>query len=227
MRPFGKVYSSVWYSQRFRALPDDGCRLAYLYILTCEQGTSIGTFRFSPDMMATEMRIDRDEARRRLTSLVDVALVRYDDAEAVLQIVGFLELNRFTNRNHLLGSLRIFDRLPNSSCLKRSVAADLVVCIVQSSAEWEENHKARQAFASSADKLVRRFDLVPILAQIDDSDLRRDLSKELLIDLSNHRDRDREKDRDRDRDREYRREKPLPVDVASNIETLRAKAVES
>jgi hypothetical protein len=43
-RPFTMVRRALWGSDRFMALPDDGCRYLYLYLLTCQHQTSVGCF---------------------------------------------------------------------------------------------------------------------------------------------------------------------------------------
>ena len=43
-RDFFKVSPNLWSSRKFRGLPDDQCRLLYLYLLTCKHANSCGCF---------------------------------------------------------------------------------------------------------------------------------------------------------------------------------------
>ena len=223
MREFGKISSSIWRSKRWRrilaAVDGDVSRArlaksAYFCLHTSVHGNSIGAYVMPPELAALDMQEPVDELIEAYRTLQEVGLIRYDEDEWLLQIVGFLEFNGFTSRKHLAGSLKIFHSLPDCR-LKDLVAADIVMAVFHRTQVWKTDlvyrssrlvtpkdqkdynnlTEARAGFLEDASKLIQSRGLIPILAGDEialPGERKIALSDELSIDLSIHRDKETE-----------------------------------
>lgn len=87
-RKFGPVGTTIWDSERFRALRNDTHRLGYLYLIACPHGNNLGLFRLPSAYFAVDMRVSQDEAETMLDDLEANGLIDCD-AEDHLRIVGW------------------------------------------------------------------------------------------------------------------------------------------
>ncbi|MGQ0741985.1 MAG: hypothetical protein ACT4OG_06790 [Alphaproteobacteria bacterium] len=83
MQPFTMVARSLWYSEKFEALPDDGTRYLYVYLLTCPHQTSCGCFVLHEayvldDLNKTGSEWTRDKLRNALEAITKRGLALYD-----------------------------------------------------------------------------------------------------------------------------------------------------
>lgn len=152
MREFTKIYSSLWDSERFCALPDDQARLFYIYMHANPDGNSLGCFRFKPGAAVDDLRWEPETVTRSLEhcctpmkspihrainrggeglnsgqmQLADKApLLMYDPAARLVYIDGFLARTKPTNQNHMAGALTLAVKLPDSP-LKALVIKELL-----------------------------------------------------------------------------------------------------
>lgn len=105
MRDFTKVSPSIWRSRKFRGLPNDKARLAYLYVLTCPHGNSAGCFDLHPMYAAADLHWEEMTFVEALQSLEKASLIEMDWAENTLLIVNWETFNEPTNPRHAQGIL--------------------------------------------------------------------------------------------------------------------------
>ncbi len=156
-RPFGLVASSIWRSKKFRALPSDADRLAYLYLHTTPHGNSIGAFVLPPELANLELRSTPDAVNSSFEALHRVGLIRYDASEELVQIRNFFTFNSFSSRKHFAGSWKVFNSLPDCR-LKEMVACDIVVSLFNRATSWEgkvEANDARGQFLNDAAQIIK------------------------------------------------------------------------
>jgi len=125
-RVFGMIVSTIWGSSRFRRLPDDTCRLGYLYVHTNPHGNSIGTYRLPIRYLSADMEKSDDEARRILDAMCEVDLIQYDHAENVVRIGNWFPFNPINSAKHLSGSVKSFSKLPEGTSFRGVVAAEII-----------------------------------------------------------------------------------------------------
>ena len=129
-RRFGLIRTSVFASEKFRALETLLARHVYLYILANRHGNSLGLFKLSPAYIADDLEQDipggAEEAQAVLMDLVRVGLIEYDEREKLVRIVGYLDQSPITNHKHMKGARRELAALPKKSPLLPATAADVV-----------------------------------------------------------------------------------------------------
>jgi len=180
MRDFGKIATTLWRSKRWRKVADPFHRLVYMYLHTSPHGNSVGAFVVPPELAALDMKADSSLVSEAYIKLQEVGLIRYDDSEELVQIVGFFQYNSFTSRKHSAGSMKVFFSLPDCP-LKERVAVDIAVSMYQRAMTWGIDVDARGAFLNDASNLVKSRKLEPLF---DPDEI--GLSIELLIELSEH-----------------------------------------
>lgn len=105
MRDFNKVSTTLWRSRKFRALPDDDARMAYMYLLTCPHGNSAGCFDIHPLYACADLGWAMEAYRKALDSLIKGGLIEFDEAENTVLILNWDEFNEPTNPKHAIGLL--------------------------------------------------------------------------------------------------------------------------
>lgn len=89
-RKFAMISTTLMGSRRFRALPDDTHRLAYISIHLSPLCDFMGVFRYAPIFLCADLPgISPDQAEAILAELDRVGLIEFDAAETFLRIVGF------------------------------------------------------------------------------------------------------------------------------------------
>lgn len=74
-RKYGPIGTSIWDSEKFLALDGDDSRLAYLYLIACPHGNSLGVFRLPAAYLAVDRRTTADRAKEMLADMVRVGLI--------------------------------------------------------------------------------------------------------------------------------------------------------
>jgi hypothetical protein len=117
-----------------------------------------------PELAALDLVRDADEIRGSFHQLRDVGLIRYDESEELLQIVGFFRWNSVKSRKYLAGPLRIIRGVLPDSFARDAAALELVVDIHKRARGWDKDVEARAVFMQEAADLVRDFDLTRLFA---------------------------------------------------------------
>jgi len=160
-------------------LKNDLSRLAYIYLHTSPHGNSVGAFICPPELAALDVRRKSSEIRKSFQELNSSGLIRYDEGEELVQIVGFLDANPPTSRKHLAGPKRALESLPQCP-LKLLVAADLAISIYKRAKTWGTEVDARASFMQDAANLINKNNLKQRLVEPNMG-----LSESFLIGLSN------------------------------------------
>ena len=142
-RSFGMLGSTIWQSRRFNRLGSDGARLAFCYIISCDHGNVIGTYRLNPRYMAADRSISADQAEGELEDMAQVGLIDYDGGEGLIHIRRWFGRNRITNRNYLIGAIRSVHDLPQTSRLVGMAAADVLFSAFSTAENLEDQDAAR------------------------------------------------------------------------------------
>ena len=85
MRDFAKISCSIWHSRKFRSLPNDDCRLVYLYLHTNPHVNSLGCYVLPfgyaiADLGWNDMETDPIRYRDCIEALCDYGLIGFDPA---------------------------------------------------------------------------------------------------------------------------------------------------
>ena len=118
MRDFAKISCSIWHSRKFRSLPNDDCRLVYLYLHTNQHVNSLGCYMLPfgyaiADLGWNDMKTDPIRYRDCIEALCDSGLIGFDPAESVVRIVDFLKHSPFSNEKHAKGAVKILYHIPD------------------------------------------------------------------------------------------------------------------
>lgn len=103
MRDFSKVACSVWQSRRFSTLSEAG-KLAYLYLLTCPAGNSIGCFRIPHSYARIDLGYTQARLEKTLSEVADTGLIDVSDGYETCRIDLFLQHQPICNTKHASGA---------------------------------------------------------------------------------------------------------------------------
>lgn len=127
MRDFAKISTSIWGSEKFNALPNDGdAKLLYFYLHTCPSVNSVGCFVLKPGYAAADLHWPEERYFAALETLRIQYLIQYQDSQRMVRIVDFLRFNPFANPKHAIGAIKIAKALPDceeKANLLREIAA--------------------------------------------------------------------------------------------------------
>ncbi len=113
MREYGKISTSIWSSQKFLSLSDDAPRLLYLYLHTCPHGNATGCFRLPKGYAMADLGWLKKDFDSSIRELLKAGLVSWNDAESVVQIVGFMAMSPVTNQKHMTGAIKAALAVPD------------------------------------------------------------------------------------------------------------------
>lgn len=167
MRPFGKISSSIMRSKKFRKVQDDRAQLIYLMLHISESGNSIGCFHMPPDKLAIELRKPIEGIEDAYQRLQSVGLIRYDDEEELVQIVGFIAHTPPSSFKHLSGINTVFNATP--SCpLKDALAHEIADALEEKAEGWSDEIDSKSVFLQRASDLRKKHPMdTPIYTPMD------------------------------------------------------------
>lgn len=113
-RDFSKVSPAFWRSKKFRQLPTDQSRLAYVYMLTCEHQTSAGAYRLPHAYAADDLGWPIDTFKTGLAQVEEAGLIISDNETDEILITNWFKHNRPMNRKHRIGIVAILERLESN-----------------------------------------------------------------------------------------------------------------
>jgi hypothetical protein len=127
MRDYAKISCTLWGSQKFRSLPDDDCRMVYLYLHTNQHVNSVGCYVLRAEYALSDLGWDeQDDGLIRYRYCIDTLskanLIGFDRVESVVRIVGYLRHDPFVNAKHAAGAMKIAAKLP--ACPEREKLFD-------------------------------------------------------------------------------------------------------
>ncbi len=121
------IITSVWGSVRFRSLPDDSCKLAYLFLHTNTHGNSIGAYRMPVEYLMADMQKEKDEAKRIVDAIAEAGLIQYDHDESALRILNWFPHNPINSPKHLAGAVSRFLDIPKKATFLPDVAVEIIM----------------------------------------------------------------------------------------------------
>lgn len=149
-RDFSKVSPNVWKSKKFWALPNDGVRLAYLFLLTCAHTNSGGCYRVPVAYISVDLNWDLKQAQEAIESLCENGLIAFDFDEHTVWIEQWFRFNPPTNANHALGILKDIKESP--SAVLKSKAAQALKEVSE-----QKGFRLTEVFFGEVDRLSEEF----------------------------------------------------------------------
>lgn len=113
MRDYGKIYTQIWNSRKFKSLTSDDSKLLYFYLHTCPTVNSVGCFILRPGYAAADLGWEIYRFHRAIEDLSKALLIGFDEGEELVRITDFLKHDPFTNRNHAAGAIKLARSLPD------------------------------------------------------------------------------------------------------------------
>jgi hypothetical protein len=113
MRDYGKIYTALWRSRKFRGLPNDDCRLLYLYLHTSAHTNMVGCFVLDEGYAMADLGWPPKRYRDCIDTLSKAYLIGFDRGESVVRIVDFIKHDPFSNPKHAIAAVRTAGRLPD------------------------------------------------------------------------------------------------------------------
>lgn len=114
-REFSKVYQNVWGSRKFRSLPDDSCRLLYLYVLSCKHSNSSGCYDLEAGYAMADLKWSEIAYTKAIESLSIAGLVEVETGLPTVLVTKWTEFNEPTNAKH---ALAVFAQLDAAASLR-------------------------------------------------------------------------------------------------------------
>ncbi len=148
MRDYAKIRTSLWRSQKFRAIREsDTARLLYFYLHTCPQVNSVGCLSLPLGYVVADTGWSVQASRKAMESLLEAGLIGWNEAEELVRIVDFIHHDPPTNEKHAEALNKVAFGLPN--CLEKlHVIHDLMA----------QRHQSRKAdLEAEADRLLKGY----------------------------------------------------------------------
>lgn len=122
MARYRKIDVRIWNDEHFAALSDDG-RLAFLFLLTHPNLTSLGAMRATKGGLAEELRWSLAKFTRALGGILARHMAEHDAASAFMWLPNFLKYNPAENGNVVKGWLKALDLLPECALREQMLQA--------------------------------------------------------------------------------------------------------
>jgi hypothetical protein len=113
---YRKISVKIWGDQTFQSMPDNG-KLAWLFLLTHPQMTSIGAMRGTIPGLAAELGWPEPVFRKALTIPLSKGMVKLDERMALVVVPKFIHHNPPENPNVVKSWDSILDTLPECQLL--------------------------------------------------------------------------------------------------------------
>jgi hypothetical protein len=112
VREYGKIYSKIWASTDFRALSEDGQKLA-LYLLTSGHATMLGCYFLPDGYICEDIGWSSDRLRDAMADCIAKSFVERDVTSRWVFVTRFLKWNKFENTKVAVGARNRFDAVPD------------------------------------------------------------------------------------------------------------------
>lgn len=112
MREYGKIFSAIWRSNDFRALSEDGQKMA-MYLLTSQHATMIGCYYLPYGYIAEDMGWeDMARVEAAMADCIDLGFAQRDPVSRFVFVSKWLKWNPFENPNVAKSANRTFEMVP-------------------------------------------------------------------------------------------------------------------
>lgn len=167
-RKFGKVTATLDQSQRWKSLPDDGCKLAYTWLLWCRHGNGIGLFQMPPMYLAFSLTEgDLGEAERRLDEIERAGLIDRAPDDVIRIRQWFTKEHSPRNPSIAIAVLKQFQdrsQLGDSPARTRAFL-EFAYQVFTKVASWEDSRVHSALMAELPKEMEREAQRVPRLVQ--------------------------------------------------------------
>ncbi len=149
-KPYAQIDGSLLISKKFRGLPNNDARFAYVSVHLSPMGNYLGHFRYPLVVWADEVQLDGDSMRGIAELLIEAKLIEYDFDEEIVRVVGwFYKRNQPENGSRMLGLAKDFERLGDDAPeLQAHAVAEFAFGCIRASKSWDKD-------SSEHDKLQR------------------------------------------------------------------------
>lgn len=114
-RDFTKLSPRIWQSDKFRGLPDDATRLAYLYYLTSRHQESSGVHNIPDAYAAADLGWPFDTVVTARKALMQSGLLHYDEATHEAFINDWFKFNPPMSISHATGIRRFLEKVESDA----------------------------------------------------------------------------------------------------------------
>ena len=111
MREYSKISVSLWHSEKFVKLSDQG-KLLYLYLHSCPHINSTGCFYLPKGYLMADLGWE-DRAMDRAIEELSIELIQWNFDKNIVLIKRFLEHSPITNKKHGMGAVNRISLLPD------------------------------------------------------------------------------------------------------------------
>lgn len=141
-RDFSKVSPQIWDSERFRRLPDDGARLAYLYFLSNCHQNSIGCYKLPVAYACADLTWGEATFVTARDAVIAQELIAIDDATREILIARWFKHNPPTNVKHMMGACRLVSKIESPALRTRSGTE-----LNAAWKKWQDEHRSASSDA--------------------------------------------------------------------------------
>lgn len=149
MARYKTVDIRIWLDEKFVAL-DEGSQLLFIYLLTSQNTTQIGTLAMPINVLAAWLRKDIDTVSKRLDILSRNGLIRVDTL-GLIWIRNYLKYNPPANPKVAAGYCEIFDEMPDSDLIPEIVESVLKACELRGEEYFKQVEKLEKLAQKSSE----------------------------------------------------------------------------
>lgn len=126
MARYRTVDVRIWLDSKFMKLSDNG-KLLFLYLLTSQHTTPLGTLSITIPVLSAWLRKDCETVSKGLGELVSNGMVVVDES-GLIWVRNFLRFNPPSNPNCASGLLKFFEEMPDCGLVAKIAKSVLDVC---------------------------------------------------------------------------------------------------
>lgn len=126
MARYRTVDVRIWMDSKFMKLSDNG-KLLFLYLLTSQHTTPLGTLSITIPVLSAWLRKDSETVSKGLRELISNGMVMVDEA-GLIWVRNFLKFNPPSNPNCASGLLKFFEEMPDCGLVAKIAESVLEAC---------------------------------------------------------------------------------------------------
>lgn len=123
MRDYGKVHTTIWASNSYRSLSEDG-RVLVMYLLTCPHGTIAGAFRLPDGYACEDLQWSSERVSKGFTELFENGFANRCETTKWVWIIKHFEWNPLENPNQRKAALKVARSVPDDCGWKQDYMQD-------------------------------------------------------------------------------------------------------
>lgn len=137
-RKYGPIGTTIWTSKRFLKLKNDTNRLAFIYLVACPHGNSLGVFKLPVVYFAADRGLTVGEAEAVLDDMQSVGLIERGDEEQIRIPNWFYQDTGAGNPSTVSAFCKVFkdNRLVRPGPLRTAAIAEMVLASLEIAEGW-------------------------------------------------------------------------------------------